>query len=363
MLSRRRIAALILAGCVISVASGAHGQSVDRFPPSQRERALQAARTSLELLSDWFGATDLQQPDLDGVPVRWLAFERDQSLERAVIAGVTRQYWSRSIGRDQLTPFEEAVVIYTATRAIHQRLEGSNFAVVRFFGGALSFPLRSVLLSPQVGHPRPRVWRFEELPADPGVLRMVRGLQTLERYAGWPAMAETLAALRVATPRRVDADALATALSAIRGTAMLRLVRECFRVDAVFDYAIDEVRASTSGTAIETSISIARTGSGVFETGTDTDPERTMPLLLKFADDSELREWFEGRAERTTLVYSTNARLVMAAIDPEVMLLLDRDRTNNTFATGTRIRPLGIRLTLNWVSWLQQMMLTYSAIV
>ena len=147
MHSRRRwarVAAPILAGCVLFAASGAHGQSVDRFPPSQRDRVEQAARTALELLSSWFGPSTVQ-PDLDRVPVRWLALERDQSLERAVIAAVTRQYWSQSVGRDSLTPFEDAVVVYTATRAIHQRLEGSNFAVVRFFGGTVPFPLRSVL--------------------------------------------------------------------------------------------------------------------------------------------------------------------------------------------------------------------------
>jgi hypothetical protein len=343
-------------------ATGAQGQSVERFPPAQRERVQHAARTSLELLNDWFGPAALQ-PNLDGVPVRWLAFERDQSLERAVIAAVTRQYWSRSIGRDQLTPFEEAIVVYTAARAIHHRLEGSNFAVVRFFGGAVPFPLRSVLLSPQVGHPRPRAWRLEELRAEPQVLRIVRGLQTIERYTGWPAMTEALAALRAAPVARLDVNSLAAALSAIRGTDMRPLVTECFEPAAVFDYAIGDVRSAASGALFETSISVRRVGSGVFEAGTETDPERTMPILVQFADGSELRDWFDGSAERTTLVYNTNSRVVLASIDPEVMLLLDQDRANNTFTMTRAIRPLGIRLALHWVSWLQQMMLTYSAIV
>ena len=71
-----------------------------------------------------------------------------------------------------LNRFEEALAVYTGTRAIHELLEGSNFEVVRFFGGLVPFPLRSVLLSPPVADPRPRVWRFEELPADADVLRV-----------------------------------------------------------------------------------------------------------------------------------------------------------------------------------------------
>jgi hypothetical protein len=354
----------VLAGCVVLAASGAHGQSLDRFPPSQRERVRHEAQASLELLSDWFGRSPLQQPDLGGVPVRWLTFERDQSLERAVIAAVTRQYWSQSLGRDALTPFEESVVVYTATRAIHQRLQGSNFAVVRFFGGILPLPLRAVLLSPQGAHPRPRVWQIDELPAAAGVMRTVRSLQTIERYAGWPATAQALAAMRSASAPRLDVETLTAALSSIRGTDMQPVVAECFRADAVFDYAIAEVSAPAAHTTpIETTVSIVRAGSGVFEAGTEADPERTMPVLVRFADGSERRDWFEGRAERTTLVYTTNSRLVLAAIDPEVMLLLDRDRANNTFTTATALRPLGVRLALHWVSWLQQMMLTYSAIV
>jgi hypothetical protein len=344
-------------------ASGASAQSVDRFPPAQRERVMAATRTSLELLTNWFGDSALQQPALDGVPVRWLAFERDRSLERAVIASVTRQYWSHSFGRDHLGPFEESVVYYTAVRAIHEQLERNNFAGVRFFGGLLTFPLRSLLLSPPVAEPLPRVWRFEELRSDPDVLRLVRGLQTVERYIGWPAMAQTLTALRTTGGAQADVAAFASILSAIRGMDLRGVIEECFRPDAVFDYAIGDVRTSATGGAVETAVMVVRQGSGVFEAGTAADPERTLPLLLRFADGSELRDWFDGAAKTTALVYTTNARVVSAAIDPEMMLLLDADRANNTFTTAVSFHPLGVRLALHWMSWLQQMMLTYSALV
>lgn len=354
--------AQVCAGVTLA-ASLADAQSLDRFPPAERERVVAASRTSLELLTNWFGPPAFPQPALDGVAVRWLAFERDRSLERAVIASVTRQYWSHSFGRDQLSRFEDAVVHYTAARAIHERLERSNFASVRFFGGTLAFPLRSVLLSPPVADPRPRVWRFEELPAGPDVLRLVRGLQTVERYVGWPAMAQTLTALRTTGGAEVDVAAFATTLSAIRGTDLRGVIEECFRPDAIFDYAIGDVRTSATGTAVETAVMVLRQGSGVFEAGTAADPERTLPLLLRFADGSEVRDWFDGSATSTTLVYTTNARVVSAAIDPGMMLLLDADRANNTFTSAMSFRPLGVRLALHWMSWLQQMMLTYSALV
>ena len=46
-----------------------------------------------------------------------------------------------------------------------------------------------------------------------------------------------------------------------------------------------------------------------------------------------------------------------------MMLLLDVNRANNTFATSSPIRPLGIRLALHWMTWLQHTMLAYTALV
>ena len=42
------------------------------------------------------------------------------------------------------------------------------------------------------------------------------------------------------------------------------------------------------------------------------------------------------------------------------MLLLDVNRSNNIFRASSPIRPLGIRLALHWMSWLQHTMLTYT---
>ena len=338
----------------------AHGQSVDGFPPAQRARALHAERTALQLLTEWFGPSTVQ-PVLTEVPIRWLAFERDRSLERAVIAAVTRQYWSSGSGTSP-APFREAIIVYTGSRAIHHLLEGSNFQVVRLFGGLIPFPLRSVLLSPPVADPRPRVWQFDELPAGPEAAPLIRGLQTLERYVGWPTMAQTLATTRA--NGTIDAKTVAATLAAVRGTDVAALVEECFRPDATFDYAVDNVQSAPVGNGLyESSLSLRRNGSASFTVGNDEDQEPSMPILVRFADGSELRDWFDGAQPATTLVYTARSPVVYAAIDPDMMLLLDVNRSNNSFAIESPIRPLGVRLALHWMAWLQQTMLAYSALV
>lgn len=344
-------------------ASQAHGQS-NSGPAEPIHLA------AIALATKWLGPPPASYHSPVDVRRPWLKMRRDQSHERRVIASVFRSMWQRPDlpvrpqSPEPLNRFEEALAVYTGTRAIHELLERSNFEVVRFFGGLVPFPLRSVLLSPPLADPRPRVWRFEELPLDLDLSRTVRGLQTLERYVGWPAMAQALATMRATRRGALDANLFATTLSTARGVDITSLVQECFRTDAVFDYAIDDVRSSMSGDgSYETSLTLARHGTGVFEVGGDGGRERSMPVLVRFADDTELRDWFDGAAPSSTIVYTAKFPVVQAAVDPEMMLLLDVNRANNTVTTSSPIRPLGIRLALHWMAWLQHRMLAYTALV
>ena len=125
----------------------------------------------------------------------------------------------------------------------------------------------------------------------------------MERYVGWPAMAQALATMR-AGGGALDANVFAATLSTVRGTDVTALVRECFRSDAVFDYAIANVQSSASADGLfETSLTLVRPGSGIFEVAGDGDRERSMPVLVRFADGTELRDWFDGAAPSSTLVY------------------------------------------------------------
>jgi hypothetical protein len=286
-------------------------------------------------------------------------------MERALIGGLLRWYWNGANGPD--VPFKESLVVYTSTRAVHQLLEGSNFATTRFFGGLVPFPLRSVLLSPPVADPRPRVWGFDEL-APPGgetpeVRRGVKALQTLERYVGWPTMLEAISTLG-RTERR-DSEAFAAALSDVRGTDMRALVAECLRADAVFDYSLDSLQSQpVSSGLVETTVTITRRGSGAFAIGRAAgDRDATMPIRVRFADGTEARDYFDGAAPAATLVYSAKAAAVSAAVDPVVLLLLDVTRENTAFVRAAKIAPLGVRLALHWMTWLQNAMLSYTALL
>ena len=372
------------------------GQFIDlrfliaREAASETTRLIDTTAAALKMLSAWFGPptalggvegqppftvaavpwrgrfSGTTQHGMVSAPVRFLTPARDQSTERALIGALVRRYWIGAEGPD--VPFKSSLVTYVSTRAIHHLLEGSNFETVRFFGGYVPFPLRSVLLSPPVGDPRPRVSGFEELEPQTGsaeeVRRGVAALQTLERYVGWPTMLEAISALPRTSERR-DAEAFATALSDVRGTDLRSLVAECLSSEAVFDYSLESLESTSSGAGlVETTVTINRRGSGRFAIGDETgERDRSIPLLVRFADGSEARDYFDGAAPTVSLIYSAKAAAVAATIDPDAMLLLDEDRDNNTIIRNAPVSRLGIRLALHWLAWLQNAMLSYTALV
>jgi hypothetical protein len=392
-----RLIVWLLATAAAFAGSAAHAQSVDgyadsrfieqreRFTPTggdavdlrfliareaagQSSRIVATARETLSLLTNWFGPlpsssltiagvpwhggiTPESRPGLVSAPVRWLAPVRDQSTERAVIAAMVRQYW----GGASPSSFEEAVRIYVATRAIHELLEGSNFAAPRFFGGFVSFPLRTVLLSPQVADRRPRFFGFAEVEqggaASDEVRGIVRALQMFERYAGWPTMVQALGRLRFSGVH--DAAAFADALSVARGTDIRALVVQCLTPSKPLEYALDDM-LSRPGSAgfVETTLSVRRQSSDAFP---------AVPILVRFADGTEVHDSFDGTQPSQTLVYSAKAPALAAWIDPGLVLVVDRNRENNAIVRDRPVSRLGIRMALQWMAWLQNAMLSYTA--
>jgi hypothetical protein len=345
-------------------------QAVDgvtfQIPPdlsSQQPRVTAATHAALALLRDWFGplpagavtvtATRWQgsdagtsSPGAVSVPVRAFAPSRDQSMERALISAVAAQYWP---GQSPSTGVRDALVAYLSMKAIHQVLEGSNFAAPRFFGGHVSFPLRSVLLSPPVADPRPRVGSFDDEAFDDSLTQRLRALQTIERYVGWPTMLQVIASLRPNGPANWSVAALGERLSEITGIDQRATVRQCFSADV--DYALTgmESRPATGG-MIETTLAFAAARGGV------------LPVLVRFADGTTVRDEIDLQ-QKNELVYTAKSAAVSATIDPDAILLIDRNRDNNAIVRDAPRSRLGVRLALHWLAWLQNTMLSYTAVV
>ena len=103
----------------------------------------------------------------------------------------------------------------------------------------------------------------------------------------------------------------------------------------------------------ETMVVVRRYGDGTFP----------VDVVVEFADGHrELRPW-DGRAQWTTLRFEHPARAISAVVDPERVLMLDINYTNNSWTSSPRATTAATKWTLAWIVWLQDLLLTSAFIV
>jgi hypothetical protein len=332
---------------------------------------MESGKRALTLLDDWLGPLALDRLTIVDLPwnsrlanarlrgivtvrSRWLTTARDRSLDRELIDGLARQYWVGAMSGNK-DPFANGLALFVAGRAIDTLLEGSQFHTERVFGEFLPYSLRPVALSPLARDERPRLRRYPELRDEPpGALRAARGLEVAERYLGWPALQQALAAFR--RQGAANASGFAAIVSQQRGADVAWLFADPLRADAVFDYEVASLDNRQDGNQFGVRIAIGRRGSGVFA--------RPLPIETRFADGTTLGDWWDPRQAQSTVEYVSASAAVSTAIDPDVILVLDESRSNNVKSLS---RPSwnrqALRLACSWAIWLQNAMLAYTGIV
>ena len=332
---------------------------------------LDSAKRALAMLDDWLGPLPIDRLTIVDVPTnralaaatprgivivrsRWLTQARDRSLEREIIAGLTRQYWLDSLTGDQ-DWFVDGLSMYTAGRAIDTLLQGSHFYADRFFGGFVPYALRSVSLSPAARDVRPRLRRYDELDrGTPAAERAARAIEVAERYLGWPAVQQALETFRQRS-MHTPAEFLAIA-SEQRGTDLSWLFGDMVSDGKSFDYALSGLESRPTGGGYDVRLTIDRRGDAVFA--------RSLPVETRFADGTSIRDRWDAAAPQSSLEYTSTVPAIAATIDPELILILDEDRSNNSI---TRQEPpwnrLALKLACDWAIWLQNLVVTYSGIV
>ena len=357
-------------------------------------RLADTAKRALKELVEWLGplttpltVVDLpwdggppgaSQPGIAATRVRWIAPDRDLSAERALIAAIARQFWMAPVSA-RTAPFQEGLVVYSATKTIHRVLEGRNYAAPRFFGGFVPVPIRSLVLSPnqagrgaplgdfdEVLHPFDAPWRFASVEDGSPARRADVALRTLERVIGWPAMQQALAAARErAAGGAITPEMFAGVVAEQRGVSVDWFVRDLVRSGDVIDYAVGDVSSEAIDGGRRTTIRIERRGPGVFS-GTDqprsAGAARSLSVLVRFADGTDTRVSVDGRDDHTDVAIDSVSPAMVVGVDPAEFVVIDANRVNNAWTSGAPPDRNGRRLIANWLIWLQNVMLTYSAV-
>ena len=248
----------------------------------QGERVVEVTQQSLRTLGDWFGPfpyprlfivdapwnSTLVGASLPGAVVtstRWLSLERDGSVDRALIAAIAREYWVGRTSPAEPRAFDEGLAHYAAARAIDAVLQGRQHWSRRYFGGFVPYAVRSLPLSPPRSAAQGRRAFFEELHPGDEALRTSLALQTLERYIGWPALQQGLAAYRSRFPGGGGSpEALNAILNEQGGRDLSTLFKSAFAQDTIFDYGVEQASTMPLAGKHKAAVALRRYGGGTF---------------------------------------------------------------------------------------------------
>jgi hypothetical protein len=237
--------------------------------------------------------------------------------------------------------------------------------VERYFGGFMPWSFTDVPWSRAIDGNRLNAYRASataDVPSTPtwqywpGTASLISynktalWLATLERYLGWETMQRVMAAyfsrgaFRHPTPEEFFAVA-----NEVSGRDLTWFFDATVRSSAAFDYAVAQVTNRTAAEGFESVVVVRRLQDGIFP----VTIERT------YADGrTDVAQW-DGRARWTALTTRGASKIVRVEVDPERVLMLDVNYTNNSWSATPQAAAAARKWSWRWMAWVQEVMLTY----
>jgi hypothetical protein len=376
---------------------------------AQARRYFAATRAALRFYGEWFGAYPyghvtivdpawqsgaggMEYPTLFTGGARWLARERVAQPESVTVHEAGHQFWYGLVGNNEFEDawLDEGLNTFSTSRVLDVAYPPFDHAS-RFFGGFIPWVHRGLPVTrlERDGLSGYRLHASSDQPSTPSwryfpgtgthitYRKTALWLHTLERWLGWPtlqrAMATFFARSQFAHPRPDDFFRVASEVS---GRDLTPFFDQVFRGSGVFDYAVGEVVSEP----LEPLGYVERGGQLVFSSGRESragpqvhqtraivrrlgDAIFPVDVVVTFADGHRVRERWDGRDRWRAYVYERPSGAVSVAVDPDRVLVLDVNYTNNSWAASPKTEAAGRRAALTWLTWLQDLLLTYGFFV
>jgi hypothetical protein len=369
---------------------------------TQAERHFAATRAALRYYGQWYGAYPyghitivdpawqsgsggMEYPTLFTAGTRWLAPMGVVQPESVTVHEAGHQFWYGLVANNEVDYawLDEGINTFSTARVLSVAYP-QNLYSDRFFGGFIPWVYRDIPLSRETWHnrlaahrataesdePSKPTWRYFPGTAS-GVTyaKTALWLSTLERLIGWPTLQRILSTFferwRFRHPKPADFFAVANEVS---GQELTWFFDQVHRTSHEFDYGVEKLASEPARTIgygdgiaapfrretaqppmFVTTVLARRYGEGVFP----------VDVLVRFEDGSQVRERWDGRDRWRAWRYERAARAREANVDPDHVLLLDIDRTNNGRTLLPQNRAAGTKWALKWLVWLQDRLLTF----
>jgi hypothetical protein len=368
----------------------------------QADRHFKATRAALKYYGEWFGAYPyghitivdpawrsgaggMEYPTLFTAGTRWLAPKGVTQPEGVTIHEAGHQFWYGVVATNEFEDawMDEGINTFATARTIAQEFE-PNYLTKRYFGGFIPWVFRDVPLSRATDgnrlagyrsaarneSPATPTWRY--WPGSAGAItynKTALWLHTMERMLGWDTLQRILSTYysrwAFKHPRPDDFFAIVNEVS---GRDLTWFFDQVYRSSNAFDYGVETFRsvpeaargfvgdgaerAFSSGDqpgAYRTTVVARRYGEGVFP----------VDVRVVLANDEEVRWRWEGQERWKAFEVVKPVRASYAQVDPDRVLLLDLNYTNNSASLEPKARRAARKWSLAWMIWLQDHLLTY----
>lgn len=365
----------------------------------QAERHFEATRAALRYYGEWYGpypyghitvvdpawqsgAGGMEYPTFFTAGTRWLQPERAVQPESVTIHEAGHQFWYGIVATNEFEHawMDEGLNTYTQARVMSEHFYPHYYAR-RYFGGFIPWVFKDLPLTREVDGNRMTAFRpvashdaqstptFKYWPGSASAIsynKTALWMHTLENMLGWETVQRILSTyftrFAFQHPKPEDFFAIANEVS---GQDLTWFFDQVHRSSSVFDYAVDVFRserprqgglidgAPDADPPYRTTVVVRRLGDGTFP----------VDVLVRFADGGEQRWRWDGQDRWKAFEIDRPSRAVSAQVDPERVLVLDVNVTNNSATLQPSASRAARKWSLAWLLWLQDHLLTYGFFV
>jgi aminopeptidase N len=175
----------------------------------------------------------------------------------------------------------------------------------------------------------------------------------MERWLGWPMMQRILSAYFTRWKfRHPKPDDFFQVANEVSGHDLGWFFDQVYRSADVFDYGVQELTSARDGDHFRTTVVVRRYGEAIFPVDVET----------AFDNGERITERWEGRDRWKLYTYERPSAALSVQVDPNRVLLLDVNATNNSKTLEPRRGPAATKWSLAWMVWLQECLLSWAAL-
>jgi len=312
----------------------------------------------------------MEYPTLFTAGTRWLAPAGVTQPEGVTVHEAGHQFWYAIVGNNEFEDawMDEGFNTFSTARAVAQDYT-PNYYSQRYFGGFIPFVFRDIALSREIDGNGLRSYRasakgdaestpsYRYYPPTAGGItysKTALWLNTMERWLGWPTLQSIMSAhferWKFKHPKPND---FFDVVRQVTGRDLGWYFDQAYRSSNVFDYGVQELRTRKEDSQYHTVVVVRRYGEAIFP----------IDVLVTFGNGEKAIEHWNGRDRWTEYTYDRGAAAVSAQVDPNHVLLLDVNTTNNSRTLAPVSGRAATKWSMKWMVWMQDHLLSWAFFV